>query len=122
MNGNWFPWGQKPTIFKKAWKRIYSIFRSNRAHNVQWMFSPNILAGEDPKVQNISASYPGNAVVDLIGIDGYNFGDHYGQWHTWESYEEVFEKSIAELTSFNKPLLLSEVGCANDPRKIRLDQ
>ena len=102
MIGNWFSWGQKPKIFKAAWRRVYAIFEKNNARNVKWMFAPNAIFGTDAKVVNIAQYYPGSDVVDLIGIDGYNFGINHDQWHQWQTFSEIFEESILGLTQLSK--------------------
>ena len=118
MNGNWFGWGQQPKDFITAWKRVYSIIRDDvGARNVQFMFSPNVEWDQKHKLSAIGLYYPGDEFVELLGLDGYNFGDSYSEEHSWQSYGEVFEKSIEIMSQWKKPLILSEVGCADGPRK-----
>jgi len=117
MNGDWFPWGQRPEAFKAAWRRAHAIFQEAGATNVKWVFSANILYGDMTPATGFAAYYPGADVVDMVGLDGYNFGDGHDEWHSWESYDAVFSRSIAGMEQFAKPLLLTEVGCADDPRK-----
>jgi len=117
MNGGWFSWGQQPKKFKQAWRRIHRLFSQAAAANVKWMFSPNVAAANSGVLQDPLTYYPGDDVVDIVGLDGYNFGDHYDRWHRWQSYEEIFEPSLTQLSRLNKPLFLSEIGCADDRRK-----
>ncbi len=117
MNGDWFSWGKQPDLFKKAWRRVHRIFAEVGCENVKWMFSPNILWGTMTSEDGLEPYYPGVEFVDCIGIDGYNFGDHHDQWHEWQSYSEIFENTIDACTRFEKPIYLSEIGCADDPRK-----
>ena len=118
MNGDWFSWGQQPELFKKAWHRVYQIVKvKNRARNVQFMFSPNIEWSEKKPKTKIALYYPGDEVVDLLGLDGYNFGDHSKKWHRWQEYEEVFEHSLKVMAGSKKPLWIAELGCADDPKK-----
>lgn len=117
MNGNWFSWGEKPEAFKSAWRRVHRIFQEAKAVNVRWMFSPNILPSNSTALRHPETYYPGDDVVDIIGIDGYNFGDRYDQWHRWRSFESIFGPTLDLLSSFNKPLFISEIGCADDSRK-----
>ena len=117
MNGDWFSWGQKPEKFKKAWRRIHRLFRKAEAHNVIWMFSANVAPLKSNLLQNPLTYYPGDSFVDLVAVDGYNFGDHYSQWHQWESYSAVFNSTLTVLSGLNKPLFISEIGCAADKRK-----
>ena len=44
--------------------------------------------------------YPGDAYVEWIGVDGYNFGDDHDQWHKWSSFEAVFAGVLDEPASF----------------------
>ncbi|MCZ6673767.1 MAG: glycosyl hydrolase [Verrucomicrobia bacterium] len=117
MNGDWFPWGNQPESFINAWRRVYNIFKELECNNIQWMFSPNVLWAKRTAKKDLYNYYPGDAYVDVIGLDGYNFGDHYDKWHKWQTYEEVFESSIRACMKFNKPLYISEIGCADDLRK-----
>lgn len=117
MSGNWFSWGGKPEQFKQAWKRVHSIFKRNGATNALWLFSPNVLFGSQTPEKNLTPYYPGDSVVDWVGLDGYNFGDDHDRFHRWKSYSEVFESSIQAMMAFGKPLMLSEIGCAHGPRK-----
>lgn len=117
MNGDWFPWGSQPKTFVVAWRRVHQIFKAQDCRNVKWMFSPNVLWDKRTPEKDLYNYYPGAAYVDMIGLDGYNFGDNHSKWHRWQGYEEVFEKTIQACQTFGKPLILSEVGCADDPRK-----
>lgn len=118
MNGDWFSWGQQPEAFIAAWQRIHQIIRSKvGADNVQFMFSPNVEWDANKPLSAIELYYPGDAYVDLLGLDGYNFGDHHSAWHTWQSYSEIFEASIAKMSQWPQPLFIAEIGCADGPRK-----
>ena len=76
MNGNWYPWGagvngNAPGEYAKAYRHVHKIFTSVGATNVIWIWSPNVLY---PGGASLSSVYPGNAYVNWIGVDGYNFG------------------------------------------------
>jgi hypothetical protein len=117
MNGNWFPWGKKPADFIAAWHRAHALLRQANAGNVRWIFSPGVVYGDQTVANDILPYYPGDSVVDIIGLDGYNFGDHYDQWHRWQSFREVFGASLVGAKNFGKPLWITEIGCALDPRR-----
>lgn len=117
MNGGWFSWGQRPELFKKTWHRIHRLFRQAKAGNIQWMFAPNVAPEKSSALQNPLTYYPGDDVVDYVAVDGYNFGDHHDRWHRWQSYQAVFEATLAALSKLKKPLFISEIGCADDSRK-----
>ena len=72
--GGWFWWGAKgPDAFKALWRLLYSRLTTvHGLHNLIW-----VLASSDPNW------YPGDDVVDVVGLDGYpdNLSDAlYPQW------------------------------------------
>src|SRR5664280_1501380 len=72
--GGWFWWGAKgPDAFKALWRLLYSRLTTvHGLHNLIW-----VLASSDPNW------YPGDDVVDVVGVDGYpdNLSDAlYPQW------------------------------------------
>jgi beta-mannanase len=52
-----------------------------------------------------------------VGLDGYNFGDNHDKYQKWKSYDEVFGPSIDAISRLSKPIMLTEIGCADDSRK-----
>lgn len=60
--GGWFWWGAKgPEAFKQLWRLLYQRFTEyHRLDNLIW-----VLTNENP------AWYPGDDVVDIIGVDAY---------------------------------------------------
>lgn len=75
MNGNWFPWGGKSTDFISAWNHAHKIFQNEQANNVMWVFSPGVLWDGATVDHDLLSYYPGDSVVDINGLDGYNYGD-----------------------------------------------
>lgn len=115
MNGNWYPWsvrsnGGSAEAYVAAFKHVRQIFVDNGAEQVRWVWSPNVILDGD--VDAAIACYPGNDVVDLIGIDGYNFGAVGG--HEWTSAKDLFKPTIDILKRLapEKPLWVNEVGCS----------
>ncbi|MGF1449392.1 MAG: glycoside hydrolase family 26 protein [Opitutales bacterium] len=118
MNGDWFAWGQQPQAFVRAWRRAHGMVEPLAGSKVRWMWSPNILWGERTPEKDLFPYHPGETYVDHIALDGYNFGDNHSQWHRWQSFSEIFERSIEVLYQrYGQPVFLAEVGCADDPRK-----
>ena len=119
MNGDWVAWGEQPTAFKAAWRHVWDLFNREKVHNVKWVWSPNVLWGDRVFEEAILPFYPGERYTDFIGLDGYNFGEHHNQYHTWQSFDQVFTSSIAGMKKYfpKKRLWLTEVGCADDERK-----
>jgi mannan endo-1,4-beta-mannosidase len=117
MNDNWFPWGNKPAAFVSAWNRAYLVFKNAGADNVRWIFSPNVLWEDRTFAGSILPYYPGDSVVDIIGLDGYNSGDNFDEWHRWQSFKEIFGLSLLGVKTLGKPLWITEIGCVADPRR-----
>lgn len=117
MNGDWFPWGMKSKLYVNAWKHVWKIFKKEKADSVQWIFSPSVIYGDLTFEKDILPYYPGDDYVDIVALDGYNFGDYHDDFHQWESFYTVFERSIPGLMSFNKPMWIAEIGCPADPRR-----
>jgi hypothetical protein len=114
MNSDWYPWsvtanGGSPGAYVDAYRRLHDRFVQNGATNVRWVWCPNIVYKDQPDL--IPASYPGDDVVDVIAVDGYNHGGR--------SPENVFGATLAILDgiSSSKPLWINEVGCTPDTDK-----
>ncbi len=114
MNGDWVVWGEQPEKFVKAWRRVWKIFKDEKASNVQFVFSANVVWDEKTVKADIVPYYPGDKYVDIVGLDGYNFGDSYSRKHKWKSFTDVFQASLEGLKkSFpKKPVWITEIGCA----------
>jgi mannan endo-1,4-beta-mannosidase len=104
MNADWYSWGYKhvpaPT-FVAAWRHIVSLFRSQGANNVSWLWTIN----QDLSTTGPLASWwPGARYVTWVGIDGYYYRPS-------STFTTVFGETIAQVRAFtDKPVLLSEAG------------
>jgi beta-mannanase len=114
MNGGWSQWsagvaGQTAADFVAAWRHIHAVFAAERATNVAWVWSPNVVYGGSTPLPLL---YPGDANVDMVGIDGYNFGPS-DPWHTWQSFAQVFTPTIVQVQALTRrPILVTEVASA----------
>jgi hypothetical protein len=118
FNGNWYPWsvaknGSNGEAFARVYRRVVARFRAAGARKVQhvWCFnndSQPAAAWNDPRF-----AYPGDDVVDWIGIDGYNFGTSQS-WSRWTSFADLFAGPLAtaQAISPRKPVVLAEMGCS----------
>ncbi len=111
MNGDWDAWGVKPgnspRDYVAMWRHVVSIFRAAGASNVRWVWSPNVYASGSAKPFNVY--YPGDAWVDDVALDGYNWGPAAGA--PWETFDEVFQASYDALTRLtSKPLMITETA------------
>ncbi len=116
MNGPWEPWGagtggNTAEQLVAAWDRVHAVFAAAGVANVRWYWCPNVPAtGESP----LRELYPGDGEVDIVGLDGYNFGT-YRPGSRWRSYRAVFGPGIASIRSFStRKIVLGEVGTVDE--------
>ena len=129
MNGDWFTWGylnghngNTPELFVAAHRHIHRLFEEAGASNVQWVWTVNASWRDD-----FSVAFPGEAYVDRLGLNGFNFGadpDRVADyWQTWRPFEAIFGcwsphepncfssyDALVELADL--PILVSEFACA----------
>ncbi len=108
MNGDWTPYGMNPQAFKVAYGKFVDAFRSTGLDEtaVRFVFAPN---GWSTPPYKIADYYPGDDVVDLIGISAYNFGTTIDRWTT---VSETLDGALAELRTIapTKPYLIAQVA------------
>lgn len=114
MNDNSTPWGGQvngntPQKFITAYQRIRGFFKN--ATNVKFGWSPNNVSSPQTAQNDLDAYYPGDAYVDYVGVDGFNFGN---PWQTWS---QVFDKALTQLSKHNKPMLISSTASAAGSNK-----
>jgi mannan endo-1,4-beta-mannosidase len=104
MNGPWYSWGYghvAPSTFVAAWRHIVTLFRSEGADNVTWLWTIN---QDRYNTGPVAAWWPGAAYVTWVGIDGYYFRPS-------DTFASVFGRTIDQVRAFtDKPVLLSETG------------
>ena len=102
-----YPWGpqnNKPEDFVAMWKHVHRIFDEAGAQNVVWVWSPH------PAYRQFMEYYPGDDLVDWVGVGTLNYGT-VATWSQWWSFKEIFGNYYNELAAFNKPIVISELGC-----------
>jgi beta-mannanase len=112
MNGRWAPWeagvnGNTPQDYVDAWRHVHAIFVGHGATNVRWVWSPNVVGGS---AVDFTPYYPGSDVVDVLGLDGYNWGS----LDVWQSYSQVFGASYDALARLDpvKTVMIAETASA----------
>lgn len=133
MNLSRYHWGGTPAEYGAAsparyqamWRHVVTLFRQAGARNVRWAFCPN--NESIPGVGNPSAApwntarayYPGEEWVDLLGMDGYNWGDtqtpeKQGWRSSWRSFASLFSAVHTELRALapQKPIYVFETASA----------
>jgi hypothetical protein len=114
MNGNWYSWsagvnGNTAADYVAAWRHVHDVFQQEGAANVRWVWSPNVFAPGDLSVLSL---YPGDAYVDWVALDGYNWGTAV-DGKRWQSLADVFGYSYDVLTAqFAKPFMIAETASA----------
>lgn len=117
MNSNWYPWGgtvngNSPDDYAPAFRHIVEIFRSEGATNVSFVWCPNNESVPNTAANGIAAYFPGDAYVDVVGLDGYNFGSSFS-WSSWRSFSDLFTGSYATVTRLStRPVVICETGCS----------
>jgi beta-mannanase len=106
MNGDWYPWGHREHEYIQAYQRIVTLFRNEGVTNVEWMWSINA----NP-LQGIGNYYPGSEYVDIIGIDGFNFGTTQAN-NSWRTFQDIFLPAYTAVTKYGKPIIISETASA----------
>ncbi|MGH8928792.1 MAG: glycoside hydrolase family 26 protein, partial [Acidimicrobiia bacterium] len=108
MNGNWVPYGMDPENFKIAYRRFVEISKGLGLNDtmVRWVFAPNAWSVWPYRTADY---YPGDDVVDFVGISVYNFGGAVGRW---TGVLDSGLGAVNEIRSFApyKPYLITQVG------------
>jgi beta-mannanase len=116
MNSNWYPWaggtaGNSSAAVVAAWKHIKQVFADRGATNVKLVWCVNNDSVPNTTANAVAAYWPGDAYVDILAIDGYNFGTA-TTGSSWRKFSSVIGASYATVTKLSaKPLILAEAGC-----------
>jgi mannan endo-1,4-beta-mannosidase len=105
--GGWFWWGAKgPKPFIQLWQILYNrLTKVDGIHNLIWVYT----SGGDP------AWYPGDAYVDVVGIDAYPKDLRDPESQLWDTLRAQFGD--------RKVLTISEFGGVPDiPRMQRMGE
>jgi hypothetical protein len=125
MNLNQFSWGsladdaQKQADFIAAWRRCHDIFTQEGANAfVEWWFCPNMRAPNSPNASPMAHWYPGDAYVDWLGIDAYNFGSARGI-NKWLSPAQLYPQALQEVAACDgtgtKGIIIGETASHDAP-------
>ncbi|MFW3146437.1 MAG: glycoside hydrolase family 26 protein [Thermoplasmatota archaeon] len=117
MNGDWAQWcswfyGLDPDLFVMAWIRVHSIFDFAGAENVIFVWNPNDRTYPDYDWQAPCLYYPGDDMVDWIGITAYNNGVTRPTefWREFEEcYSDLYDDYMRRFSS--KPFMITEFAC-----------
>jgi beta-mannanase len=131
MNLSRYHWGgsmddygpESPGKYRDMFRHVVRIFRESGAGNALFAFCPNAESVPNPMHDpeagwnRAARYYPGDEYVDVLGMDGYNWGttrnfDEHGWDSRWETFEGIFKDIFDELKSLNrdKPLYVFETS------------
>lgn len=113
MNKNWYPWGQKHAmtadrnspfwkqaeLYKDAYRHVHKVMSQHACLTWVW----NVDAGYPAEPY-----YPGDDVVNWVGIDGYN-------WTGKSTVDGTFH-GLQYLKTLQKPIMIAETACNRDSK------
>ena len=118
MNGDWQDFqptaagtekhGGTPAQFIAAWRHVVTTVRDAGGDNIKWVFNPT--ADTYPETTDVRIIWPGAEYVDVLGLDGYNWG--VGGPFRWRSFAEIFHVQYTRLTALHPsaPVWICEFG------------
>lgn len=109
----WWPghFGQDASTFVAAWRHVHDVFSQENVTNVEWVWAPNYESNPLDDWNDRNNYYPGDAYVDWVGVDGYNWGSP-----RWDTFSEVYDSSQYDYVlkdfacRYPKPQLITEIG------------
>ncbi len=132
MNLSRYHWGTEkkdfgkdsPEIYQKMVRYIIGIFENLSVTNTLWAFCPYARSLPDTDTAPWNSAdyyYPGDRYIDILGMDGYNYGfgktkQKHGWDSQWESFEIIFKPIYEKLKRIasSKPLIVFETGCIRE--------
>jgi hypothetical protein len=120
MNGDWYSWcgtvnGNTPYQFRRAWQHVRNIFIAEGATNVKFVWCPNHESVPNTSGNSIGAYWPGEAYVDYMALDGYNFSTTLRRVR-WRSFADLYAKPYATLCSLSatRPIIVAETASVSN--------
>jgi hypothetical protein len=113
-NTPWYAWSgtanaNKPADYVAAWKRVRKAVRATGKSKVKLLWSPYARSVPETPENAIAAYFPGQAQVDLVGVDAYNFGNVADL--TWTAPDELFGEAYTTIQALAaKPFWIAETG------------
>lgn len=120
IDGGWFWWtdAERPENTAALWRTMFDHFvKERKLHNLIWVYSAGLRparGGKDvEQIEYRRRFYPGDAYVDISGIDIYP-----NSWYGWKDYrEDTYRRAwdIMSRVSPGRPLALAEGAGIPDP-------
>jgi beta-mannanase len=87
---------------------VHDVVASTGATNISWVWNPNVpYWGSTP----LNQLYPGGDYVDVVALDGYNWGTSQS-WSAWQEPEVLFGEGITQLRQLapGTPIMIAETA------------
>jgi endoglucanase len=125
MNGNWYPWSAwnnggadggaaggaaGAAKYVAAYKHVHDLFVAQGATNVLWVWCINVADVPNAPYNHWSNYYPGDAYVDWVGLDAYNWGSS-SSCCVWQSFSDLVVAPYQDYVG-KKPMMLPETASA----------
>jgi hypothetical protein len=106
MNGAWTPWGHDPSMYRRAFRLVHDVM-AKYAPNVAMVWAPNAVP-----TKNLDAYYPGDDVVDWVGISLYvvRFYDERRDQPAWQDHPLNLIAPIYQKYAARHPICIVEWG------------
>ncbi len=98
-----------PAAFIAAWKRVRTIFRERGADAVEFVWCPTAYGFSDWADQRALDYYPGDAHVDWVCADGFNWAPGRAD-ADWRHVDEIFADFHAWAGGRSVPAMVGEFG------------
>jgi hypothetical protein len=122
VNGDWNPWSAPynggldvgPEQFKRAYRHIVALMRARGALNITWALHYNAQNYPEDARNVPAAYYPGDDVVDWVGISAY--GSERSNDDRCPSFRSLVDDMVPQLRAATaiKPLFIFEFGITNN--------
>ena len=117
MNGNWYPWcgtvnGNSSWELVHVWHHLRNLFKEEDAVNIVWVWSPYICSYPDSAENSLECYFPGGDSLDVIGLDGYNWGSE-PHWGSWQTFSDLFADAYRRVTKLcSNKIMICETASA----------
>lgn len=101
-----------PDELISAFRHIVERFRGAGATNVSWIWT---LTAHEFRVGDAMQTYPGDAYVDWVGVDGYTNIQCPWLKVPWVPFQQLYSSAITFARDHSKPLAVAEFNLREDP-------
>lgn len=112
-NGDWYPWSPaggslSPAEYVRLWRRLHRLVSETGVGDcVAWIWAVNHVDVGETTAEDL---FPGDDVVDVLGVDGFNWGASQ-PWSSWNEPETVFGEMFDRVRAVSlRPLCVPEFG------------